>query len=52
VPDRELLTQFPLWLVPTYPGDEALFASPGFRAWLPPLPKLVEARLDEVMQWP
>jgi GT2 family glycosyltransferase len=49
-PDQELLTRFPLWLVPTYPGDEALFASPGFRAWLPPDLPLVEARLDEVME--
>jgi GT2 family glycosyltransferase len=51
-PDRELLARFPLWLVPTYPGDEALFASPGFRAWLPPDLPLVEARPDEVMERP
>ena len=49
-PDRELLTRFPLWLVPTYPGDEALFASPGFRAWLPPDLPLVEARLADVIE--
>jgi GT2 family glycosyltransferase len=51
VPDRELLARFPLWLVPTYPGDQALFASAGFRAWLPPDLPLIEARLEEVMQW-
>jgi GT2 family glycosyltransferase len=48
--DRELLARFPLWLVPTYPGDEALFASPGFRAWLPPDLPLVEARLADVIE--
>ena len=50
VPDREILARFPPWLVPTYPGDAELFASPGFRAWLPAEPRLVEARLDEVME--
>ena len=52
VSDRELLRRFPLWVVPTYPGDDALFASPGFRSWLPPGVPLVEARLSEVMEWP
>jgi GT2 family glycosyltransferase len=52
VPDREILRRFPLWVVPTYPGDDALFASPGFRSWLPPAVPLVEARLAEVMEWP
>ncbi len=52
VPDRELLARFPLWLVPTYPGDEALFASTGFRSWLPDDLPLVEAKLTEVMEWP
>jgi len=50
VPDREILARFPPWLVATYPGDAELFASPGFRAWLPAEPRLVEARLDEVME--
>jgi hypothetical protein len=49
VPDRELLRRFPLWVVPTYPGDEALFGSPGFRSWLPAELPLVEATLAEVM---
>ncbi|HEX2253194.1 MAG TPA: hypothetical protein VHQ65_08000 [Thermoanaerobaculia bacterium] len=31
-------------------GDEELFASPGFRAWLPEEPKLVYRRLGEVME--
>jgi GT2 family glycosyltransferase len=50
VPDRELLARFPPWLVPTYPGDEALFSSPGFRAWLPADLPLSEATLVEVME--
>jgi hypothetical protein len=51
VPDREILARFPLWVVPTYPGDEALFASPGFRSWLPADVPIVEATLAEVMEW-
>jgi hypothetical protein len=49
VPDREILARFPLWVVPTYPGDEQLFASAGFRSWLPAEVPLVEATLAEVM---
>jgi GT2 family glycosyltransferase len=52
VPDREILARFPLWLVPTYPGDDALFTSPGFRAWLPQEVPIVEAKLADVMEWP
>jgi GT2 family glycosyltransferase len=51
VPDREILARFPLWVVPTYPGDEALFASPGFRSWLPADVPIIEATLAEVMEW-
>jgi len=51
VPDRDILARFPLWVVPTYPGDEALFASPGFRSWLPADVPIVEATLAEVMEW-
>ena len=51
VSDRELLSRLPLWMVPTYPGDELLFASPGFRSWLPPDLPLVESTLGEVMEW-
>jgi GT2 family glycosyltransferase len=49
-PDREIFERFPLYLVPTYPGDEALFASPGFEAWLPRDIPLVRTRLSEVME--
>lgn len=49
VPERVLLEQFPLWIVPTYPGDEAFFASPGFAALLPPDLPLRRARLDQLM---
>lgn len=51
LPDGEIFDRFPAYLVPTYPGDEALFASPGFRAWLPADLPLVEAELAEVMEW-
>jgi GT2 family glycosyltransferase len=49
-PDREIFERFPLYLVPTYPGDEALFASPGFEAWLPPELPLVRTELSKVME--
>jgi hypothetical protein len=52
VPDREILARFPPYLVPTYPGDEALFASPGFRSWLPGELPLIESTLGEVMASP
>ncbi len=48
--DREIFERFPVYLVPTYPGDHALFASAGFRAWLPKDLPLVEARLEEIME--
>ncbi len=48
--DREIFERFPLWLVPTYPGDEVLFDSPGFASWLPPGVELERARLDQVME--
>lgn len=47
--DREIFERFPLYLVPTYPGDEDLFADPGFAAWLPDDVPLIRRRLDEVM---
>lgn len=50
--DREIFERFPLWIVPTYPGDEALFADPGFQAWLPTELRFERARLEEVMLWP
>lgn len=33
--DQEYLARFPLHIVPTYPGDEALFASEAFAGCLP-----------------
>jgi len=48
--DREIFERFPLALVPTYPGDERLFASDAFRNWLPEDLPLAEHRLDEIME--
>jgi GT2 family glycosyltransferase len=48
VPDEHLLRLYPLHLVPTYPGDEALFASALFQAMLPAWPGLVATRLEDV----
>lgn len=48
-PDREIFERFPLWIVPTYPGDERLFASPSFAAWMPDDLPYERRRLDEVM---
>lgn len=50
--DHELAERFPLHLVPTYLGDEALFASPGFASLLPAQPVLARARLADLMEWP
>jgi GT2 family glycosyltransferase/LmbE family N-acetylglucosaminyl deacetylase len=49
-PDDEIFERFPLHLVPTYPGDDELFRSPGFRAWLPEHPPLVFRTLSQVME--
>lgn len=49
--DADFFARFPLHLVATYPGDAELFARPGFRALLPADLPLVEARLDEIMEW-
>jgi GT2 family glycosyltransferase len=48
--DREIFARFPLYLVPTYPGDQALFASRGFAAWLPEDLPLARHTLEEVME--
>lgn len=48
--DHELCERFPLYLVPTYLGDQALFASPGFASLLPESPVLARAALSEVME--
>ncbi len=47
--DREIFERFPLYVVPTYPGDEHLFATPGFEAWLPADLPLVRCELGEIM---
>jgi GT2 family glycosyltransferase len=49
--DREIFARFPPYLVPTYPGDAELFASPGFQAWLPAELPLVRTTLPEIMEW-
>ncbi|MEM8962362.1 MAG: glycosyltransferase family 2 protein [Acidobacteriota bacterium] len=49
VPDREIFARFPLYLIPTYPGDRRLFGSEAFTRWLPAEPRLERARLDEIM---
>jgi GT2 family glycosyltransferase len=48
--DGEIFARFPPYLVPTYPGDQHLFSSSGFAAWLPPELPLVRATLDELME--
>lgn len=48
--DREIFERFPLYVVPTYPGDAHLFASPGFEAWLPKDLPLVRGTLEEIME--
>lgn len=50
--DRELVERFPLYLIPTYLGDEELFASPGFASLLPQSPVLERASLADVMELP
>jgi GT2 family glycosyltransferase len=48
--DREIFARFPLYVVATYPGDEHLFASPAFAAWLPDDLPLLRRTLGEVME--
>ena len=47
--DREIFERFPLHIVPTYPGDDALTSSALFRVLRGDLPA-VERRLDEIMK--
>ncbi|HKH46084.1 MAG TPA: glycosyltransferase family 2 protein [Thermoanaerobaculia bacterium] len=49
--DREIFERFPLYLVPTYPGDHVLFTSSGFEACLPADVPLVRGTLEDVMEW-
>jgi GT2 family glycosyltransferase len=46
--DRDIFERFGLYVIPTYPGDEALFASAGFAAWLPGELPLRRATLREI----
>lgn len=46
--DREIFERFPLHIVPTYPGDEALMKSALFRMLLPELPS-EEKTLAEIL---
>jgi GT2 family glycosyltransferase len=48
--DREIFERFPAYLVPTYPGDRELFASPGFQAWLPEELPVRRAEIGEIME--
>jgi len=48
--DRDIFARFPLYLVPTYPGDARLFADPGFAAWLPSDLPLCRRTLEEIME--
>jgi len=47
--DREIFERFPLHVVPTYPGDDALMSSPLFRLLRPDVAS-VEKNLDEIMR--
>jgi len=49
-PDAEIFERFPLYVVPTYPGDEELFGSSGFEAMWPEGLPLVRRSLGEVME--
>ena len=49
VPGRELFGRWPLLLVPTYPGDEELFASEPFRRLLPGELPLRRKALSEIL---
>ena len=48
--DAEIFERFPLYLVPTYPGDEQLFESVGFESLWPEEVPLVRRSLEEVME--
>lgn len=48
--DAEILSRFPAAVVPTYPGDDVLFASPGFRRFLPEDLPVEWLRLEDVME--
>ena len=47
--DREIFERFPLHVVPTYPGDEAMMGGALFRELLPPLAS-VSKTLSDIMR--
>ncbi|MCY3927106.1 MAG: glycosyltransferase family 2 protein [Acidobacteria bacterium] len=49
-PDAEIFERFPLYVVPTYPGDEQLFESVGFESLWPEEVMLVRRSLEDVME--
>lgn len=49
-PDAEIFERFPLYVVPTYPGDEELFGRSGFEAMWPEGLPFVRRSLGEVME--
>ena len=48
-PDDEIFSRFPLHIVPTYPGDEALLEGPLFRLLAPALPT-VKRKLGDIIR--
>lgn len=46
--DHELFELFPMLRVSTYPGDEELFSSSGFRDLFPDDPELLDRVLEEI----
>jgi GT2 family glycosyltransferase len=49
--DAEIFRRFPLYVVPTYPGDAALFRSEAWSAWLASDLPVLRSTLEEVMAW-
>ena len=49
VPDREILARFPRFVIPTYLGDDELFASEAFCALLPDDWPLEYRQLDQII---
>lgn len=47
--DLEIFQKFPQYVVPTYPGDDAMMANPLFRMLLPSLPS-VEKTLADIIR--
>lgn len=47
--DREIFERFPLYVVPTYPGDERLFEGGAFQQWLPDDIPIEHRTLGDIM---